>query len=283
MLSLVMKRCIVIFKLFLNFQGFNFKQFNMVVIWAHFKPGYMICCIYIYVESVMGCQIRNTRWPLLHYRCIPNSSDEVIFRQVARPQCEWKCLSMESCRYININPSNVSCELGIGRCMYLEPSDGYMVQAFTIPNHLCIQWGSDQQMGRETVQVFHGDMSLLAARIRHGSSMIVGKFLEDRGYFFGNSEGQKISAVSTDDEIAILTIDEACIWSWIPYTSGEVLPVGAVIGGHLASGSPTYVAIMYHGGGRHPTFGYYSSENVMGSYEYSGVRTSTTMDILVIL
>ena len=102
------------------------KELIMGVIWKHVKPGYITCCIYIYVESVIGCQVRNTKWPLLHYRCIPNSSDKVIFSQAARAQCEWKCLNMESCKYININPSNVSCETGIGRCMHLEPSAGYM-------------------------------------------------------------------------------------------------------------------------------------------------------------
>ena len=260
-----------------------FKELIMGVIWKHVKPGYITCCIYIYVESVIGCQVRNTKWPLLHDRCIPNSSDKVIFSQAARAQCEWKCLNMESCKYININPSNVSCEMGIGRCMHLEPSAGYMVQAFTISNRLCIQWGSDQQMGREIVHVFDGATRILVSRIRRVSSIIVGKFLIDPGYFFGNSEGHKISAESPDDEIVILTIDEACTWFWLRYTSGEVVPVGAVIGGHLASGSLIYVAKMYHDGGRLLSFGYYSSEDVMGRYEYGGAHTTTTMDILVIL
>ena len=133
------------------------------------------------------------------------------------------------------------------------------------------------------MQVFDGAARTLVSRIRRGSSIIVGKFLIDPGHFLGNYDGRKISAESPDDEIAILTIDEACTWSWLPYTSGEVVPVGAVIGGHLASGSLIYVAKMYHDGGRLLSFGYYSSENVMGSYEYGGAHRTTTMDILVIL
>ena len=157
---------------------------------------------------------------------------------------------------------------------------GYMVKAFTIINRVCIQWGRDVEVGREPVQVYTGHEMILVSRIRHGNSVIIGKLGTTR--FLANFEGQSFEAVSTDYNIEVLTIDDACTWSWLTYTSGEVLPVGAVIGGHLNSGSPIYVAKM-HNGLVEPAFGYYSTDNSLGNYELYGAQTASTMDILVIL
>ena len=253
----------------------------MFLIWKYFKPAYTVCCIYIHFAFVIGCQVKNTRSPLLEYRCIPNSSDEVIFRQDGHPQCEWRCMSMDSCRYINMNPSNLSCEMGFGRCMYLEPSPGYMIKAFTIPNLMCIKWVRGEEAGLERIHVFGGTNIVFQSRTQRGPSTILGRFVNHTREFRANFEGRRLIAVSTNDVIEFLTIDKNCTWSWFPYTSGEELPVGPVIGGYLASGSPVYVAKMYYGEHRIPAFGYYSG---VGRYEYlDAARTATTMDILVTL
>ena len=135
--SLVNEICIFLLKIMIDFTRVQLdntkrschcplkaKDISMAAIWQYFKRGCITCCF----ACVIGCQVRNTRSPLLQYRCITNSSDEVIFRHGTRHQCESRCLSMESCRYINMNPSNDSCELGFGRCAYLVSSVGYMAK-----------------------------------------------------------------------------------------------------------------------------------------------------------
>ena len=164
--------------------------------------------------------------------------------------------------------------------MGVVPSADYMIKIFMIPNHICLQWGPDQQVGREAVQELDGTTVFYVSRIKRDNAIIVGKATFPLGIFFGvDSVGEHF--FETDD-IEVLTIDEACTWSWLSYTSGEELPVGAVMGGHLASGSPIYVAKMYANNGV-PAFGYYSIEYGMGRYELFDTRTDTTMDILVIL
>ena len=228
----------------------------------------------------IACKIKHATLPLLHHRCIPKSTDEIIFKEAERPQCEWKCLSMESCLYVNMNPSNASCELGVGGCISVVPSAGYMVKVFTISSRICLLWSLEEQMGREPVKVNDGSQGLYVSRVHVDNALIIGKLVVGSDKFWANFEGRLSVASATGK---VLTIDEACIWSWLLYTCGKALPVGAVIGGHLASGSPIYVAKRVdHQYGR-LAFGYYSIECVLGNHELDGARTTTKMDILVML
>ena len=68
---------------------------------------------------------------------------------------------------------------------------------------------------------------------------------------------------------------------WMPYTAGEPLPFGAVIGGRLPDGSATYVAKVIHNSD--VVFSYYNSRSALAFYEYYGPQTATSMDILVLL
>ena len=147
---------------------------------------------------------------------------------------------------------------------------------------MCLQWGPVQQVGWEAVHEFDGYTVLYVSRIDIANAIIVGKYVVKSGHFFGvNADGLVMNIDS--DNVEVLTIDEVCTCTWLPYTSGEVLPTGAVIGGNLVSGSPLYVAKMYNNGLGISAFGYYSTESSMGYYELLGARATSTMDILVIL
>ena len=123
---------------------------------------------------------------------------------------------------------------------------------------------------------------MYVSRINYDNAVIVGKLLVDRNVFWANFKGEQIRVAPAAGRVAVLYVDEACTWTWLPYTSGEVVPAEAVIGGHVASGSPIYVTKMNNGDSI-LSFGYYSSENAMGYFELNGVRTTTTMNILVML
>ena len=40
----------------------------------------------------------------------------------------------------------------------------------------------------------------------------------------------------------ILLVDSECLWKWIPYTSPNMLPIGAVEAGYDLDKEPLYVA-----------------------------------------
>ena len=113
------------------------------------------------------------------------------------------------------------------------------------------------------------------------NTLLLGKFRIPSRQFWGNREGVRIILDETDQEIEIVTKDETCAIPWMAYTAGQTLPAGAVIGGHLADGSHTYIAKMTIGNSE--SFGYYNPNNKMGYYEFHGTHTTTSMDILVLI
>ena len=90
-----------------------------------------------------------------------------------------------------------------------------------------------------------------------------------------------MSFVAENQNIEILTKDAACPLPWMPYTAGEPLPSGAVAGGHLADGSALYV--MKIADNNYMFFGYYNPKESLAYYEHSGARTTTSMEMLILL
>ena len=88
--------------------------------------------------------------------------------------------------------------------------------------------------------------------------------------------------VVKDDQGEVLLMDSECPWKWIPYTSPNILPGGAVEGGYDLNKEPLYVARAKFGDTY--SIGYYMSSKLRGYFVISGeVKTRTVMDILVIL
>ena len=83
----------------------------------------------------------------------------------------------------------------------------------------------------------------------------------------------------------LLMADPNCKLSWVQYTPHSKIPSGAVIGRHLANGSPTYVLKVHHV--RHEKSyavpGYYSTETGMAHIKFYGPQALTDMMILILL
>ena len=114
------------------------------------------------------------------------------------------------------------------------------------------------------------------------NTLLLGKFHIITKYFWANNAGVSVGPIyPANQEIELLTKDEACAVPWMAYTVGQTLPDGAVIGGHLADGSLTYVAKITHDS--EEAFGYYSPMNTLAYYEKTGIHTTMSMDILVLI
>ena len=81
--------------------------------------------------------------------------------------------------------------------------------------------------------------------------------------------------METDEDIELLTVDATCPLPWMSYTAGELLPIGAVTGGHLADGSETYVVKVNNNNDEFVVFGYYNNHSALVYYEGYGVQTTT--------
>ena len=119
-------------------------------------------------------------------------------------------------------------------------------------------------------------------RIKISGSLLVGKFYLNAAAFWGINEGVRVGPVSeTDEDIEFLTTDPACTIPWMPYAAGGLLPAGVISGGRLTDGSPTYAVKVIRNGIEF--FGYYNTKSGLAYYEDDGVRTETSMQMLVLL
>ena len=231
--------------------------------------------------GILTCKPKYTTQPIFNFRCLAEPDADISIRQTDRAQCVWQCLKLNICHYINYNLTNGQCELGLGQCVSLLPSWGVMVNTYGPLRYNCLQWGSMNVPGRIPVKVPDWG-GLCVARIVSGDSLLVGKVTLFNGAFWTNNDGVPVGPISeTDQDIEILTMDATCNAPWMSYTAGESLPVGAVAGGHLADGSPTYVAKVTHDGRQ--ALGYYNPVSATAYYTAGGYYTATSMDIFVLL
>ena len=233
--------------------------------------------IYFHATLAIACELRDTTEPFLGVKCVTVATRNAW--QTARHQCMSLCMRMENCRYINHNSATGQCELGLGQCESLQPASGVMVNAFGPPRHGCLHWGSRQEPG--WVPIVEENGYNYVARTLSVDVLLIATFDTYSYALWGNRGGVAVGPVEeTDQDIEFFAKDPACPLPWMPYTAGGPLPVGAVIGGRLADGSPTYVAKVYHD---RFLFGYYSPKSAVAYYERRGAQTKTSMDILVLL
>ena len=226
---------------------------------------------------VAACELKHSNKPLYGQQCVTSEPTEIW--QAARPQCVWRCLWTEACRYINHNSATGQCELGFSQCEFLQPAAGVIVNIFGPPRQGCLRWGSDQEPGWVPIQERDGDIYM--ARTINNDALIIGNFFVGVQELWANGEGVRIGPVTGNENIEVLTKNVVCIVRWLPYTAGEPLPHGAVTGGHLADGSAVYVVKVTDN--NNPFFGYYNPKSALAYYEYEGARTTALLEILILL
>ena len=83
----------------------------------------------------------------------------------------------------------------------------------------------------------------------------------------------------------VLTVVTGCQVGWMPYTAGDVIPKRAVVGGILASGSPSgtdsFLYVIRGQVSGSIVIGYYDSNIEIGYVELGGVQVLTEMEMLV--
>ena len=236
----------------------------------------LLLCSHLLSANV--CDVEYTKQPTNGHRCVASSNTEVTLRQTDRPQCMLKCLQLKTCRYINHNYDTGQCDLGLDKCESLVPAIGVEVNVFGPHRDACEHWAPRQRLGHVLVEVsIPGDVMYLA-RIKIDKTLLVGKFIN--GWFWGNNEGVRVEIYEAEN-VDFLTMNPACTLAWIPYTAGDLLPVGAISGGLLPHGSITYVSKVTHND--LPVIGYYNTQTELVYYELAGAHTKKSMEILVLL
>ena len=150
-----------------------------------------------------------------------------------------------------------------------------MLNAFGPPRYVCLHWVSSKESGELAIKI--KGKEFYAARIRSGGIVLIGTFYtENQPRLYANREGVQIGLVlETDEDIELLTVDVTCPLPWMSYTAGELLPIGAVTGGHLDDGSETDVVKVNHHNNEFVVFGYYNTHSALVYYEGYVVHTTT--------
>ena len=242
---------------------------------------FRVILLYLYLGCTETCNILHTKQPTYNYRCVASPSTDVALYRADFPQCVWRCLRNTLCRYINHTSITGTCKLGFGQSDYLKADVGFMFNIFELPRNDCLLWGSCDEPGLVPIQAYLGSQMLYVARIVSKNILLIGKYRNVNRDFWANREGARVHVHETNQQIYILTKDEACSVLWMDYIAGKTLRVGTVTGGHLADGSVTYAAKITHDG--QDVFGYHNPKSELAYYEFGGVWTAASMQILVLM
>ena len=114
------------------------------------------------------------------------------------------------------------------------------------------------------------------SRINHGVDVLPSQWpsppTNPTSYSVGSAQQQ---VMSTSFDVAVVA--SHCTAAWVPYTSGDPLPEGSVIGGSFSNGTLLYVAKLQRPG-------YYNPEAELAFTEQDGVHdVHTVMELLIIM
>ena len=237
------------------------------------------------INTAVTSRTNFTRQPFLGYRCqLNDTSYQMTLLNTSRDRCVWRCLSNDSCIVLSYNHMFNYCELSVQLCDSVMQDTHFSINVYGIDRKRCLHWVPESGYDPQKAVVFpvaaHLTYNIAVARKRVNSGLYPGK--QNRGSTLDIIIVMYEDIIVSDKRGEILLVDSACLWEWIPYTSPNILPVGAVEGGYDPKQEPLYVARA-----RFENFystGYYKASNMLGYFMIWGeVRTAYTMDILVIL
>ena len=173
----------------------------------------------ICLPFAIACNTRYAYEPYTNHICIPADTSELEIWHVGHPQCQWRCLKTEQCRYFNHNMSAGQCELGLGQCATLVPASGVVVNAYGPERDTCLHWSAAQQTTLKPIWIFDGFTDLYVARVVVGEGLVLGKLLVYDNHIYCNHEGTIV--IFPYDETPgreLLLTDPACTLAWLQYT-----------------------------------------------------------------
>ena len=222
------------------------------------------------------CRQRHIQSPQVGQRCITDT-EVYINRTGQQHHCMLLCIRDLSCQVINFNIFGSYCLLSQRPCVSLEQNAEFVTR-FMAMKPPCLKWVEHYESGVHRFISFHKDDDpsdlLIVIRGSIGKHKIPGKMSSKRNVPFCSWKGEEIKLTGTQAEFLAVSAD--CNIGWISHdsTSGNSLPVQAVIGGHL-NDIPLYVArkSAQYDPRRPPKYsaGYYDNVNGLGHFPYKGI------------
>ena len=226
------------------------------------------------------CQQRHTQPPRVSHRCVTDT-EMYANKTVKQRHCMLLCMRDPSCQVINFNVMRNYCLLGHRSCLFLERDENYV----TIPMKItmpCLKW--IPTAGNDIYKVISSQPSAITnvIRVTKEENEIPGKWGVGWDIVHYAYKGEE--KIDWKEAAEFLTLSPVCTISWVPYdsASGQQLPVGAVIGGHLNNGT-LYIARTGSGQSPSHSTGYYDKSNGFGHFPNGDVdHVFNEFEILVV-
>ena len=235
------------------------------------------------------CSQRYIQEPRVDQRCITDTEIYINKTDIRDQQhCTWLCIRDPNCQVTSYNSIGTYCLLGRGICVSLEEEVDFVTTAMQAKKP-CFKWVTnyinDTYKPITFPKIKDPSDVLIVVRRRKEGNKIPGKWSLPSDEKYYSWEGKEV-VFSEGCETLILSPE--CTISWVPHdsTSGNPLPTGAVIGGHL-NAIPLYVArkfaIFTAGHPAKHSSGYYDNIEGRGHLPYGGLdKVYTDIELLVV-
>ena len=230
--------------------------------------------LYSLMMSVSSCKLSHLRDIVIGFGCAWDN--QVNSTGVAEHECVLLCMLDKSCAAVNYDVQDRVCMQMEVPCTVLETHQNTHYQILAPPPmDGCTQWTVSSDWNYPRMVKYnrkHNGYKLDGvARLNMAGEVLPARWPE--GYLKAFTIQNNIRFGDTAFEV--LLVKESCSLSWVYYnaSSGNAMPPGAIMGGHLADGTQLYVAIAYMTDTVN-LLGFYNQRTRMGAYYHNGVQNT---------
>ena len=220
------------------------------------------------LHTVESCQTLHLRNRLMGFGCAWGNN--VNFTGVAEHECVLRCMSDKSCTAVNYDVQDRVCMRMEVPCPVLEIQQYVHYQILAAPPvDDCVQWIPTGDWDYPRMVKYNSDPNGYqlhgVARLTRAGEVLPARWSKAKNIAYTVQNNTKfVSSV-----FEVLVVKKSCSVRWVNYdaSSGNPLPPGAILGGHLADGMPLYVAITCLSA-NWQVAGYYNHETRTGTCQW---------------
>ena len=205
--------------------------------------------------------------------------------------CTHYCVSVFQCSMLSYHVDKSMCFMHREVCMEIMKDKEHVWSSIILyepPKKGCNSWLPYQGSipdGERFVRR-EGTYPLILVRLHCDNEILRGKFLEGAG------EVRTVSLVNgpvfirevADSAMEFLAVSDICSVAWVPYVTGNPMPLRAVEEGRKANSEPLFVASLWitnSARNRKYSFGHYDPGSGLGYTYYGTARSNSSVDIMV--
>ena len=221
-------------KYVLDMQSISQDRFTEGMEWATFFVILFIWCDVIGAST--RCVSRYTTRPIDGYSCqseVHKNVSDVHFHR-----CIHACIGSKTCWSLSYSRPGRYCLLAEEPCVVTNPTDDFsmMILRMNEPQH-CIQWipfnstyGLQHGFPKRAVQA---DLSMnrksAVTRAANSAGTLVGRSISDN--YQANLLDSSQANINLDHGYEILVVGDTCSTAWVPYTTGDPIPLRGCVAG----------------------------------------------------